>query len=75
MCLKFQTPRYHEVKGSPAFTNAASFFHTTALQASKLMLVWRVAYIPEAKEVSPRKATWFLKHELQLSENQVLRLV
>ena len=67
--------KYNDIK-SIKYTNAASVFPSTVLRASKLLAeVWRVQFVKEDKEISPKKPLWFLKKELVLEKGACIRVL
>ncbi|CAK9029950.1 Uncharacterized protein SCF082_LOCUS19015 [Durusdinium trenchii] len=58
------------------YTSIASIFQENALNAARpLSRIWRVGFLKEAKEITPRKPLYFFKESVSLLENEVIRLV
>lgn len=77
------TPIYFQwsppsLTSSCKYTSLANVFSEKVLQASRVLhCVWRVAYLKEANELTPRKPLYFLRGttDLTMDVNECIRLL
>lgn len=68
--------KYGEPGRQLRFTNCASAVPASALrQSPRLQEVWRMQYLRQDKELSPKKPLWFLREPVALTKGECLRLI